>query len=77
MPFYAVAIFGEKMTTFGNLKKKKKYFGNFLTFKWQFSGGSAMYQAPPSTIHSNFCRSVSIVTTARLSQIKGHTVALS
>ena len=31
------------MKIFGNLKKKSQVFGNFLTVKWQFSGGSALY----------------------------------
>ena len=34
-------IFLKKMTIFVHLKKKKsQVLGNFLTFKWQFSGGS-------------------------------------
>ena len=36
-----LAICLKKMKIFGNLKKKKvNFFGNFLTVKWQFSGGS-------------------------------------
>ena len=41
VPFFqniANGIFLVKRTIFGNLKK---VFGNFLTVKWQFSGGSA------------------------------------
>jgi len=35
-----MAILFKKMTIFVKLKKKSQAFGNFLTFKWQFSGGS-------------------------------------
>ena len=41
--FQKIAIgngnFLKKKTIFG-IKKKSQVFGNFLTFKWQFSGGS-------------------------------------
>ena len=33
-------FFVEKNENFWHLKKKSQVFGNFLTVKWQFSGGS-------------------------------------
>ena len=38
------AISFKKMTIFVNKKKKKSSFGHFLTFNWQFSGGSELDQ---------------------------------
>ena len=35
-----LAIFLKKNENFEQLKKKCHVFGNFLTVKWQFSGGS-------------------------------------
>ena len=37
-----MAIFVEKNDNFCQLKKKNQVFGNFLTFNWQFSGGSGL-----------------------------------
>ena len=37
------------------LKKKCPVLGNFLTFKWQFSGGSCVYTE--TTDHNQRCRS--------------------
>ena len=43
-----MAILLKKMTTFVNFfEKKSQVFGNFLPFKWQFSGGSAWYFLSP------------------------------
>ena len=37
-----MAILLKKMTIFVNYFEKGQVFGNFLTVKWQFSGGSAV-----------------------------------
>ena len=38
--FFKLPKICKKMKFFGNLKKKSQVFGNFLTVKWQFFGGS-------------------------------------
>ena len=43
--------FVEKMNIFVNIFFKCQIFGNFLTFKWQYSGGSAVDSACMNCLH--------------------------
>ena len=57
-----MAIFLKKITIFGNfIEKNDKFFGNFLTIKCQFSGGS------DSNFYQNFSVGKSLLKYSTLS----------
>ena len=44
---YQCQFFGKNVNFWQFFEKKSQVFGNFLTFKWQFSGGSDSYIPSP------------------------------